>query len=200
MNIVQISTQGRADVGSKSAAKARREGSIPAVIYGLKDPVHVLVTWGEVRHAIYTPDFKLVDVNVDGKDHRCIVKDVQFDAVNESILHIDFLALNEGVPVKVEVPLRFKGTSIGVKNGGKLVQQMRKLKLKTTPDKIVDEVRVDISHLELGAVLRIKSVEVNEGVTVLANAQTPIAYIEIPRALKSAAAAEAKAATKGKKK
>ncbi len=170
------------------------------MIYGVKDPLHVLVKWGEVRHAIYTPDFKLVDVNVEGKDLRCLVRDVQFDAIDESILHIDFLALNEGVPVKVDVPVRFKGTSVGVKNGGKLVQQMRKLKLKTTPDKIVDEVRVDISHLGLGDVLRVKSVEVAEGVTVLANSQTPLAYIEIPRALKSAAAAEAKAATKGKKK
>ena len=200
MNTVQISGTKRSETGSKGASQVRNQGGIPAVLYGTKEPVHVTVSWGEARHAIYTPDFSLVNLNVEGTDYRCIVKDVQFHAVNDSILHIDFLALNDGNPVKVDVPVRFKGTSVGVKNGGKLVQQLRKITIKTTPDKLIDEVRVDISHLELGAVLRVKSVEVGEGVTILANPATPLAYIEIPRALKSAAAAEAKAATKGKKK
>jgi large subunit ribosomal protein L25 len=199
MDIVQISSTKRADVGSKSAATARKAGSIPAVIYGKDQPLHVLVTWGDVRHAIYTPDFKLVNVNVEGTDIKCIIKEVQFHNTDESIQHIDFLALTDGVPVKVDVPVRFKGTSIGVKNGGKLIQQIRKLRVKTTPENLVDELRVDVSHLGLGDVLRVKSVEVTDGVTILANAQSPIANIEIPRALKSAAAADAKAGAKKKK-
>jgi large subunit ribosomal protein L25 len=200
MNVVSVASQKRESIGTKGAAQARRDGFIPAVLYGNSDPVHINVTWSEVRHAIYTPNFVIVNLNVDGKDVKCIVKDTQFDAVNDSIVHIDFLRLSNGVPVKVDVPIRFTGTSVGVKNGGKLIQQVRKLKIKSIPENLVDELKVDISHLDLGQVLRVKNVEVSSGVEILAGAQIPIANIEIPRALKSAAAAEAKAATKGGKK
>jgi large subunit ribosomal protein L25 len=200
MNVVSVASHKRESTGTKGAAQARREGMIPAVLYGTTDPIHVNVTWSDVRHAIYTPDFVIVHLNVEGKDVKCIVKEVQFDAVDDGILHIDFLRLTSGVPVKVDVPIRFTGTSVGVKNGGKLIQQVRKLKIKSMPENLVDEVKVDISHLDLGQVLRVKSIEVPAGVEILAGVQIPIANIEIPRALKSAAAAEAKAATKGKKK
>ena len=103
-------------------------------------------------------------------------------------------------PIKVEVPLRFKGVSPGVKLGGKLIQQLRKIKIKTTPEFLVDELKADISKLDLGQALRVREVIVPEGVEIINNAATPVALIEIPRALKAAAAAEAKADQKGAKK
>lgn len=198
MNVIAISSQNRESVGTKSASLSRRAGLIPAVVYGTEVPKHVLVKWGEVRHAVYTPDFNLVNLEVDGKPLKCIIKETQFHPVSDEIIHIDFLAVVEGTPINVEVPVRFKGTSIGVKNGGKLIQSIRKLKIRTTPDKLVDQLMVDISHLDLGHVLRVKNVEVGEGIQIQLNSQIPIANVEIPRALKSAAAADAK--TAGKKK
>ncbi|MFZ1496100.1 MAG: 50S ribosomal protein L25, partial [Saprospiraceae bacterium] len=125
---------------------------------------------------------------------------VQFHPVTEQLLHIDFLRLVEKTPIKVEVPLRFKGSSPGVKLGGKLIQQIRKIKIKTTPEFLVDELKADISKLDLGQALRVREVTVPQGVEILNNGATPVALIEIPRALKAAAAAEAKAADKGAKK
>lgn len=133
------------------------------------------------------------------KTEQCILKDVQFHPVSNEVVHLDFLRLIKGTPVNVEIPVRFKGVSPGVKAGGKLVQVIRKLKVKTTPENLIDEIVVDISHLELGQVLRIKDVEALKGIEISATPATPIANIEIPRALKSAAAAEAKAKA-GKKK
>lgn len=200
MNSVAISSKERSEVGTKHSNLYRRAGSIPAVIYGNGDPQHILVDLSEVRHVIYTPDFKLAEITVGDKKVKTLVKDVQYHPTSDEILHIDFLTITEGTPVKVDVPVKFSGVSPGVKAGGKLIQQIRKLKIKTTPDKLIDEITVDISHLELGQVLRVKSVPMTEGVEVLVNSATPIAYIEIPRALKSAAAADAKAKAGGKKK
>lgn len=198
MNTVVVSTQKRVEVGSRVAKVSRNEGLVPAVVYGGKTTEHILVSPKEVKSLIYTSDFKIAKMEVDGKEADCIVKDVQFHPVTDELLHIDFLKLTEGTPVKVEIPVRFVGTSPGVKIGGKLIQQMRKLKIKTTPENLIDEIKVDISHLDLGQVLRVKSVQVSDKIEILANSSIPIANIEIPRALKSAAAAEAKAG--GKKK
>ena len=116
------------------------------------------------------------------------------------MLHIDFLRLIADTPIKVEVPLRFKGVSPGVKLGGKLIQQLRKIKIKTTPEYLVDELKADISKLDLGQALRVREVIVPKGVEIINNGATPVALIEIPRALKAAAAAEAKADQKVAKK
>ena len=194
---ISIPTKSRADVGTKQSKLDRKTALIPAVIYGQKnDPIHINVTMQDVKNIIYTPDFKIAELNVDGTTHKCIVKSAQFHPVNDSLIHIDFLKLSEGLKVKVDVPVRFYGTSPGVKVGGKLIQLVRKVTIKTTPDKLIDEVKVDISGLELGGVLRIKSIELPEGVEIMANASIPIANVEVPRALKSAAAEEKKAAGK----
>lgn len=192
MNSISIQATKRSVLGSRNAKSSRKEGMIPAVVYGGGSEDHVLVSPKEVKGLIYSPDFNLAQVDVEGESHRCIVKNVQFHPVTDEVLHIDFLKLQDGVPVKVEVPVRFFGVSPGVKAGGKLIQQVRKLKIKAKPENLVDEVKVDISSLQLGQVLRVKSVDLGKEVDILVSAPTPLANIEIPRALKSAAAAEAK--------
>jgi large subunit ribosomal protein L25 len=194
---VSIPSQLRSSVGTKQAKLDRASGFIPAVIYGLKkDPVHINVQLKDVKSIIYTPDFKMVDVSVDGASYKCIVKATQFHAVNDTLTHIDFLRVENGQKVKVDVPVKFTGTSPGVKLGGRLIQVVRKVTLKTLPENLVDQVTVDISGLDLGGVLRIKNIVLPEGVEILANPSIPIANVEIPRALKSAAAEEKKAAGK----
>jgi large subunit ribosomal protein L25 len=197
MVTVSIPTEKRGGVGTKESKLDRRNGLIPAVIYGSKvEPIHVNVKLSDVKNIIYTPDFKIANLSVDGKELRCIVKDTQFHAVNDNLIHIDFLQVAEGTKVKVDVPVRFSGTSPGVKVGGRLIQQVRKVTLKTLPENMIDQVVVDISSLELGGVLRIKNINIPEGIEIMANPSIPIANIEIPRALKSAAAEEKKAAGK----
>ncbi len=197
MVTVSIPTEKRNGVGTKESKLDRKAGFIPAVIYGNKmEPIHINVKINDIKSLIYTPDFKIAEITLDGKMYRCIIKSTQFHAVNDQLQHIDFLTLEDGQKVKVEVPVKFFGTSPGVKVGGKLIQQVRKIKLKMLPENLIDEVKVDISGLELGGVLRVKSIELPETIEIMANPATPIANIEIPRALKSAAAEEKKAAGK----
>ncbi len=200
MTTIEIKGTTRSDFGKKGSKNDRSNGLVPAVMYGGNETIHFTVTPASVKHLVYTPDFKIADIDVDGKNYRGILKSVQFHPVTEQLLHIDFLRLVEKTPIKVEVPLRFKGSSPGVKLGGKLIQQIRKIKIKTTPEFLVDELKADISKLDLGQALRVREVTVPQGVEILNNGATPVALIEIPRALKAAAAAEAKAADKGAKK
>ncbi|MFN7117112.1 MAG: 50S ribosomal protein L25/general stress protein Ctc [Saprospiraceae bacterium] len=196
MQVVNIKGELRADLGKKGAKATRDNGKIPCVLYGGNEVVHFATTLNEVRHLIYTPDFKVAQVEVDGKPFRCIVKEKQFHPVNDQIIHLDFLRLEEGHPVKVEVPVRFRGSSPGVKNGGKLLQKVRTVKIKALPENIVDELTVDISQLDLGQSIRVRDVKPGEGVEILTSPGVPIATVEVPRALRSAQQAAAAPAKK----
>lgn len=198
MNSFQLSGQLRTDTGKKATKADRSNGLIPCVAYGLKGAEHFTVNLSEVRKLVFTPNFNVVDLTLDGTQKRAILKDVQYHPTTENIEHMDFLTVEPGHPVKVELPLRTVGVSPGVKAGGRLVQTVRAIKVKTLPDNLVDELTVDISKLELGESIRVRDVAVPEGVSLMSNGAIPVAMIEIPRALRSAATAAAKET--GKKK
>lgn len=191
MQKVSFSGTKRENTGKKHNALLRKEGKVPAVLYGKDLNVSFTINPKDIKGLVYTPDFKLAELDLDGTTHTCFIKDMQFHPVTDEVLHVDFLALNDGIPVNVKVPLRVTGVSPGVKAGGKLIQQIRKIEIRTTPDKLVDEVFVDISNLELGYAVRVRDIEPIEGVSIVNIAATPVANVEIPRALKSAAASEA---------
>jgi large subunit ribosomal protein L25 len=188
MVTITINGTPRTETGKKATKANRNEGLIPCVLYGRGDEnVHFNTTFNDVRDLVYTPEFKLANIVVDGKNYECILKDIQFHPVKDNITHIDFLHLQAGRPIKVEVPLRFEGTSPGVRSGGKFLQKVRKVKIKTTPEKIVDSVVADISGMELGQSLRVRDIRSQEGVEILNPAALPIATITVPRGLKEAA-------------
>ena len=186
MEVVQISGSVRTEVGKKSSKAVRNAGEVPCVIYGGGENIHFTATPMAFRSLIYTPDFKVAEVTVGGTMYKCILKDKQFHPVSDALVHVDLLRLVEGTPVKVEVPIRFIGASPGVKVGGKLLQNVRRVKIKCLPSILIDEVRVDISTLELGQSLRIRDIQVAEGIEVMQTGGIPIVTIEIPRALRSA--------------
>ena len=193
MESVKIDGGTRAGLGKAATKVDRSSDAIPCVLYGGNENVHFTTTWNEVRHLIYTADFKTADITADGKNYTAIVKDVQFHPVSEKILHIDFLRLTPGTPIKVSLPLRLVGQSPGVKGGGKLLQSIRKIKVKVLPENLVDEVTLDISKLELGQSARVRDIIPVDGVEVTMASAIPVVTVEIPRALRAAAAAEAKA-------
>ncbi|TVR83454.1 MAG: 50S ribosomal protein L25 [Saprospirales bacterium] len=199
MEKVTIEAKLREKVGKNSSKQARREKAVPCIIYGGESNIPVVCDAKSFKKLVYTPEFRLAEVNVNGSAHKCILKDIQFHPVSDEIVHADFLKLADGVNIKVQVPLRIKGTSPGVKVGGKLMQLLRKVNIKTTPEHLIDKLYIDISSLKLGASLRIKDIEVPEGVQIMNASGIPVVSVEVPRALKSAAAKEAKdAAAKAK--
>lgn len=193
MESVTIDGGTRAGLGKAATKVDRSSDAIPCVLYGGNENVHFTTTWNEVRHLIYTADFKTAAITTGGNSYTAIVKDVQFHPVSEKILHIDFLRLIPGTPVKVSLPLRLVGQSPGVKAGGKLLQSIRKIKVKVLPENLVDQVTLSISKLDLGQSARVRDIIPIEGVEIIMAPAIPVVTVEIPRALRAAAAAEAKA-------
>ena len=199
METISIIAQSRTGLGKKPSKDLRNDGRIPCVLYGGQDVVHFSVTLNDVKNLIYTPDFRVANLTIDGNEYRCIVKDYQLHPLTSQLTHIDFLSLVEGQKVKLEVPIRTKGVSPGVKLGGKMQLKLRRAKIKTLPEMMVTELFIDISSMDLGQSLRVRDVQIPEGIELLNSPSIPVVTIEIPRALRSAAAAEAKD-TGGKKK
>lgn len=195
MQIVSISGSPRTDLGKKHNKQLRKAGAVPCVIYGGESPIHFSAPAGVFRPLIYTPDFKLVEIEVEGKTYKCIMKDTQFHPVTDALMHVDLLELVANKKVNVELPVKFVGVSPGVKNGGKLIQNLRRIKVKTTPEKLIDHLTLDISDLALGSAIRIRDITAVDGIEVINSPAIPVATVEVPRALKSAeAGAEGEAA------
>ena len=178
----------RANLGKTEAKALRLYAQVPCVLYGGKDIVHFSVPAILFRELLYTPEAHIVDLNVEGSLYRAIVQDAQFHPVNEMLLHVDFLEIQEGKDVKMDIPIKFIGVSPGVLAGGKLVSTLRKLKVKASAENLPDYVEVNISGMELGKSIKVGAVEA-KNYTILTNPLAPIASIAIPRALKGELAA-----------
>lgn len=192
MEYLSVAASKREGTGKKAMKSLRKEGSVPAVLYGSGTNTNLSVKPMAVRDLIYTSEFKLAELDIDGSKHKCFVKDIQFNPITDEIRHIDFLELIEGQAVKVKVPVNYVGVSPGVKVGGKLMSQMRSIKIKCTPENMVSSLDLDISGVELGAAIRVRDLTVPENIEIMSVAAAPIAYVEVPRALKSAATEAAK--------
>ncbi len=188
MKTVEITGETRTETGRTDAKKLRRNELVPCVIYGGKDNVHFSAHRLDLRDVVFTPEFKVAHISINGSTRKCVLKEVQFDPITDQLRHVDFIELSENKPVITEIPIKFKGISPGVKKGGKLVQKVRKVKVKTTPENLVDELFVNISGIDLGQSVRVKDVEAGDQIQIMNNMSIPVATIEIPRALRSAAA------------
>lgn len=175
----------RTETGTKAAKAARRAGLIPCELYGGNENVHFAVSPKDVKDLVYTPDFRVSDIDINGKIYRAIMKSIQFHPVSEEILHIDFLKLDDGRQIKIEVPVRFTGVAPGVKSGGKLTQKLHRIQIKTTPEHMIDEVVLNISKVKLGQSVRVRDIKIGDKVEVLNNPNIPVASVTIPRALKT---------------
>jgi len=156
MKQINLSGSLREGVGKKGSKGLRVSGNVPAVIYGGEKPMHVSLDRKELSKAIFTPEVFQVNLNIDGKVVPTIIKDTQFHPVTDEILHVDFLELVAGRPVKVKLPVRLQGQSRGVKAGGKLLVHFRKIDLKGVPSDLPAEVAVDISALRIGQNIRVR--------------------------------------------
>lgn len=188
MEIIAINGHRKGSSGKQEAKRIRRNDMVPAVMYksgGGDSATSFSIHPAEFRHLVYTQKFKLVEIALDGQTHKCILKDMQFHPVTESVLHLDFLELTPGVKFKAAVPVRFIGAAPGVKAGGKFLPKMRKVNIVMTPETVVDEVVADISKMELDETIRIRDIKLPEGIVITNGGSIPIASIEVPRALKS---------------
>lgn len=191
MKSVVIEGQLRTDMGKKAARDLRSQGQVLGVIYGGKEEVHFSAPVMAFRSLVYTPEFQIAEIKIDGKTYRTILKDKQFDVVTDALNHIDFLELIEGRKVIANLPLNFHGQSEGVKAGGRLVIKMKTLKVRTLPENLVASIDVDITNLQLNGNIRVEDVKM-ENTEMMNPARQPIASVVMTRALRQAETEEKK--------
>lgn len=188
MKAITIEGQLRTDSGKKAARQLRSQQSVPGVIYGGSKEINFHAPAAAFRDIVYTPEFILAEVKVDGNTYRCILKDLQFHKVTDELLHVDFLELVDDKKVIATLPIKFVGTPAGVKAGGKLVTKMKTLKVKTLPKYLRESIEVNIDKLELNNNIRVEDV-VAENMEILNSPRIPVASVTMTRQLKQEEAA-----------
>lgn len=201
--VKQLKASARERVGKGAARAVRRQGRIPAVIYGLGEaPQPISLDFNETKRLIFAGGFltTVFEIDVDGKKTRAIPRDYQLDPVKDMPLHVDFLRVTQDATVNVEVPVHFFNheASPGLKRGGTLNVVRHAVELHVPADSIPDNVVVDLDGTEIGDSIHISAVKLPKGVTpVIQDRDFTIATIVAPSALKSEEGGASDAAEEG---
>ena len=185
MKSIAISGSPRENVGKRDAKELRYQGLVPAVLYGGPTQTHFSVSAADLRAVVYTPVVHFIDLEIAGVKSQAIIKDIQFHPLTEQIIHVDFLLLDEKKPITIEIPVKLTGTSPGVKVGGKLVQKLRKLRIKALPKDHLDAIEVSIEALEVGKSVKVAEIKL-PNLTITNAQEDTIVSVTTSRALRQA--------------
>ena len=197
MKVIAINGQKRETTGKKASKLMRKEGLVPCNIYGeekdekgLPKALSFAVPFTELRKAVYTPHVYVMALNIDGEEHKAIIKELQFHPVNDSLLHADFYEVNEDKDITVGIPVKLNGLAQGVRDGGKLNLSIRKIEVTAPYKNIPELLEIDVTNLGLGKAIKVGELKF-EGLTLATPAQVVVCSVKETRASKSAAAAAA---------
>jgi large subunit ribosomal protein L25 len=192
---VVLVAQPRAGRGSQAARRLRRQGLVPAVLYGHKEAtISVSLPLDEVERAI-RHGVRVVDLQADGKEEKALIKEVQWDHLGKEVLHVDFTRVSLDERIVVTVPLEIRGTAPGVTAGGVLDQPIHTLSVECLAIRIPESIRVNIGELQIDGAIYIKDLVLPEGVKAMGDPDAIVVHVTKPVAEpEPAAAAEAPAA------
>lgn len=191
MKTITIEGQLRTEFGKSATRQVRSQGNVPAVIYGGAKEVNFSASAAAFKPLVYTPNFQLAEVKVDGATYKCILKDLQFDKVTDALIHVDLLELVEDKKVIATVPLKYTGTSKGVRAGGRFVSKIKSVKVKTLPKHLAETIEVPIDNLAINENIRIEDI-VAPDMEILNSPRIPVASVVMTRQLKQEEAAAGK--------
>ena len=220
MKTFQLTAEPRTNLGKKAAKALRKDNLIPVVLNGgevfdlpyngtLREGEKIVeigngkglittdltVTNDSVRKLVYTPDIFAIELDVHGEKRMAVLKDIQFHPVKDTILHIDLLEVNDKKPVAIEVPVKLEGHAEGVKAGGKLTLSMKKVRVKAPYTAIPERLVINVDNLGLGKTLQVGDIHI-EGLELVNAKNAVVCAVQLTRAARGAAAAEAAAAKK----
>ena len=212
MKTFKLAAEPRTELGKKSVKALRKEGKIPAVINGgalvelpfkgeLKPgqklveldakrgmiTTDIVVTAEDVRKLVYTPDIYEVDLTLNGEEIKAVMKDLQFQPVKDTLLHIDFLQVYPDKPIVMEVPVQIEGHAAGVKAGGKLTLSMRTLKVKAVYSNIPERLVINVDDLQLGKSMAVGDLHF-EGLELMNAKNAVVCAVQLTRAARGAQA------------
>lgn len=217
MKTFKLAAKPRVDLGKKAAKALRGSKEIPAVINGgeivslpfsgsLMEGQKVVeignnkglvttditVTQDAVRKLVYTPEIFAVEIDINGTKKMAVLKDIQFHPVKDTILHMDFLEVNDTKPVVIEVPVKLEGHAEGVKAGGKLNLNMKRLKVKAIYSNVPENLVINVDSLGLGKSLQVGDLHF-EGLELVNAKNAVVCGVQLTRAARGAQAAAANA-------
>ena len=196
MKQVSLSGSPRENVGRKGAEELRRNGRIPGVIYGGASQVAFSILKNDWDKIVSRPDTLQINIEVGGKTYATIIQETQMHPVTDKVTHIVLLELVPGKMVRTTLPVRTTGVSEGVRSGGRLLQNYRKVRIIAKPEFIPDEIQLDITDLKIGDMIRVRDIQI-EGCTLLEAEASAVVSVQMTRAAMADAAATA--ATEKKK-
>jgi len=172
----------REGVGKTSTKQLRNEGKVPCVMYGPNEHIHFSMYSADFKLLVYTPNAYKVKLEIDGKIYRSILKDIQFHPVNDSILHADFLEIQDDKEVEMLIPVKLTGNSVGVRAGGKLALKSKKLLVRCLPPNLPDYIEIAIDDMNIGSVVKVADVKVSNMV-LLDSPNNPVVSVKVTRAV-----------------
>ena len=197
MKEINVTGQKRTDLGKKASKLARKEGLIPCNIYGEKKdengaPVAMsfVCPMSELRKVVYTPHIYVVNLNIDGEEHKAVMKELQFHPVTDALLHVDFYEVNEEKPITIGIPVKLNGLAQGVRDGGRINLSIRKINVTAPYQAIPEHLDIDVTNLQLGKSIKVGELSF-EGLTLSTPAEVVVCSVKATRASRSAAAAAA---------
>jgi large subunit ribosomal protein L25 len=188
---VILTAEKRTELGSAPAGRYRREGRLPAVVYGLNvDPVSVLVSAHDLDRILHGPTGSntLITLQLDGDDALALARQIQRHPTRGDLVHVDFVRVRRDVAVSAEVPLHLEGDPPGVRDGGLLEQLVFSISVEAMPGSIPNELTADVSELALGDQLHISDIGVPTGVVIQHDGEELVAQVVAPRGLAEGAA------------
>jgi large subunit ribosomal protein L25 len=161
MKSITINGSKRESVGKKATKALRNAGQVPCVLYGGDaKPLHFATEEISFNNLVYTPDVHTVEIKFgDGEKFDAILQDIQFHPVTDAILHVDFYQISDDKPITMEIPIHTEGVARGVKNGGVLRYNLRRLKVRGLAQELPDYITADVSKLKIGQKLYVTAVE-----------------------------------------
>jgi large subunit ribosomal protein L25 len=195
MKEINVSGKKRTDVGKKASKMLRKEGMIPCNLYGekkgengLPEAFAFMAPMTELRKAVYTPHVYVVNLNIDGTEHKAIIKELQFHPTSDALLHADFFEINETKPITVGIPVNITGHAQGVRDGGRLNLSIRKINVTAPYKNIPEKLDIDVTELQLGKAIKVGSLHF-EGLEIATPKEVIVCSVKATRASRSAAAA-----------
>lgn len=196
MKEIILNGQKRVDTGKKAAKDARKQGLIPCNIYGeakdangLPEALSFTIAEKELRKAIFTPIIYVCNINIDGTEHKAIIKEIQQHPVTDAVLHVDFYEVNDTKPITIGIPVKTTGHAAGVRDGGKLAIAIRKINVTAPYKQIPEELVIDVTSLALGKSIKVGELKF-EGLEIATSSEVVVCSVRMTRQARSAASGE----------
>ena len=194
MKSINVKGTVRTATGKKATRELRKNGGVPCNLYGeaknengVNTALSFSTTQDELRKLVYSPDIYSVNLNIDGKECKAVMKELQFHPVTDQLLHVDFYEITEEKPIVMEVPIQMTGLAEGVKAGGKLAASVRKLKVRAPYTAIPEKLNIDVTSLALGKTIKVGELHF-EGLELVTSPSVVVCQVKMTRSAMSAAA------------